>query len=87
MAAYADFDDTYILSQADLFTALVHVGSRCDAVLRALAPYGGGAQTVPKTLALYAQTYTVTVAGVNAILAAAGSRGHKFLTVLLTLKA
>jgi len=87
MAAYADFDDTYIISAAEMLVARVAAGSRAQAILNALSPLATATQEVPRLMGSDADTYTLAAgANVDSVLAAGGVRGHKFLSVLLAAK-
>jgi len=87
MAAYADFDDTYVLSAAEVASILKIAGNRGEPFFNALAVGGGTTTTTPLTTAQKAQTYTVSAAIVAAASAACGPRGHALFTVALAAKA
>lgn len=87
--AYADYDDTYVLSTAEVETLLSLAGNRGQQFFDAMAVAGGQTtSTAGLTYAQMAQTYILTAgADVDSVLEVCGPRGTKLMDTALTLKA
>lgn len=84
---YAEMQDTYILSQAEVEGALALSGIRGDVLLNRLAPYATTANDIPVAQGDYADTYTLdTAAKLEDVLAYIGPRGPKVFEYLLSVK-
>ena len=87
MANYADFDDTYVLSAAEVDQILAVAGNRAEPFFNGMAAGGQTTTSTPLTLAQKAQTYIITTTHVADIMADCGPRGHSLFTLALSLKA